>query len=74
MDISERVNGEGLIPEQQELLDKQMQEAEALEARQLDEQREMNQRLDEELSRDEMAVETQIQQQKRLVNVDDNFS
>lgn len=70
MDINEKVNGDKLTSEQQDLLDKQMREAEALEARQLNEQREMNQHLDEEMATEEMSIETQIQQQKRLVNVD----
>lgn len=70
MDINEKVNGDKLTSEQQDLLDKQMREAEAVEARQLNEQREMNQHLDEEMATEEMSVETQVQQQKRLVNVD----
>lgn len=67
MDINEKVNGEDLTPEQQKLLDQQTQQAEALEGRQLDEGREMNQHMNEEMAAEEMGVETQIQQQKRLV-------
>lgn len=69
MDINEKVNGEDLTPEQQKLLEKQTREAEALEGRQLDEQRQMNQHLNEEMATEEMAIETQIQQQKRLVRL-----
>lgn len=67
MDINEKVNGDKLTAEQQKLLDDQTKQAEALEERQLNEQREMNQHLNEEMASEEMDVETQIQQQKRLV-------
>ena len=67
MSINDKVNTEALTPEQEKLKEQQMDETEGLEGRQLSEKRDMNSNLDEEMATEELAVDTQIQQQKRLV-------
>ncbi|KAH3750553.1 hypothetical protein DPMN_185080 [Dreissena polymorpha] len=66
MDINEKVNGDNLTPEQVKLLEEQELEAEKLESRQRDEQRGMNRTFNEEMVTEEMEVDNQIQEQKRL--------
>ena len=67
MSINDKVNTQALTPEQEKLKEQQMDETEGLEGRQLSEKRDMNSNLDEEMATEELAVDTQIQQQKRLV-------
>ena len=67
MSINDKVNTEALTPEQEKLKEQQMDETENLEGRQLAEKRDMNSNLDEEMATEELGVDTQIQQQKRLV-------
>ena len=68
MGINERVNSDKLSAEQEKLLSEQMRETEQLEERQRAAERDMNRHLDDEMAAEEMALETQIQQQKRLVS------
>ena len=67
MSINDKVNTEALTPEQENLKQQQMDETEGLEDRQLSEKRDMNSNLDDEMATEELSVDTQIQQQKRLV-------
>ena len=67
MSINDKVNNDKLTTDQEQLLNQQTKEAESLEDRQLKEKREMNRNLDDEMATEEIDVETQIQQQKRLV-------
>mgnify|MGYP006890735337 FL=1 len=68
MDINEKVNGDNLTAEQQQLVSEQEQQAENLEGRQRSEQRDMNRSLNDEMAEGEKEVEDQIAQQKRLVS------
>ena len=67
MNINDKVNNDKLTAEQEQLLNQQTREAENVEDRQLKEKREMNRNLDDEMLAEEIDIDTQIQQQKRLV-------
>ena len=67
MNINDKVNNDKLTAEQEQLLNQQTREAESVEDRQLKEKREMNRNLDDEMLAEEIDIDTQIQQQKRLV-------
>ena len=67
MNINDKVNNDKLTAEQEQLLNQQTREAEGVEDRQLKEKREMNRNLDDEMLAEEIDIDTQIQQQKRLV-------
>ena len=69
MDINEKVNGDKLTKEQENLLDEQVKATETLEEKQHEQQREMNKQFDEEMATEELALEMQIQEQKRLASL-----